>query len=348
MRKKYLELKHSLVRVVLRNNMNRIIHSILAFIQRKKNVFILFFIILSVLIFLILVQYFMKPSQVVETSPEIITSLEQPKGIVRITFAENIPQPPTSLEIYSLQELTNNPVAAARLLAEKMNMIPAEEKYLENTWFDAEKTSSLSISSKGLVVYLSDPKIKSQKTSTESEKIDAATNFLSSVINTTGLTIDKARIRYTDASGEKVAGLNGEILIIPYVFQLQNYSLYYNDALVDFATVYITQNLEVIKAEFMSPPLSPQVKSNTSVISQDEIKHLILSKKAKLISNYYVKEQVTIDEIENLHITNMEIQYRYTSQSLLITPYVLLTGVGSTRDGRQLSQQFLVSAEKTN
>lgn len=348
MRKEYLEQKRVLVRVVLRNDMNIIISAILAFIQRKKNIFISFFVAISVLGLLILAQYLTKPTQITEMPPEIIPSLEQPERIIKITFNENLSPLPPTMEVFFLNELPKDPIGVANSLAEKMKMIPATEKYLENTWFDVEKTSSLSINSKGLVVYLADPKIKTQKLSTETEKIDAATSFLSSIINTTHITPDKNQLQYSDKSGEIVLGLKGEILTIPYIFQLNNYPLYYNDSLVHFATVYITQNLEVIKTEFMSPPTTPQVKSTISIVSQEDIKKLILTKKAQLVSNFYMREQASIDEIEQFLITNMEVQYRYTTQSLLITPYVLLSGIGSTRDGRQLSLQFLVPAEKNN
>lgn len=328
----------------VRRHVVKRINNMLRFFQSKKTIFFSLTSILILLFVGILVRQ--KQPQEITQPPIISTQVDQPQEITQISFEENIPPLPQTMGVIRLNQTPTTPIQLAQKVAEKFQMSPAQEDYLENVWINREQKSSLSITSKGVVVYLADADVKNTQRQLESELIKKAENFLSSVISTNGVELDKNRSHYTTKSGESVVGVGGDIFIIPFTLKMESYPLYYNESLSDFATVYVDVYSNVIKAEFMTPPPTIQNTTQKQTLSLEEIKENVLRGKGIFVSSFFTRENMSISQIQKLHITNISPQYRYTSESPIISPYFFIQADGKDVRGEKITTHILLPATR--
>jgi len=298
---------------------------------------------------ILLISIYMKSPQrsPLVITPPVASTLDQPKGIQNISFNAEVNDFPQELTIYASQAIPPNPVDIAQNLSTKLGMTP--EGNVENTWINKQNNSSLTIAPRGVIKFQSNVQPSTAKIGSAPDInrfVLQAKTFLSTFAGIKDLDVDINNIAYTSFSGETrtPSAVNQTIAIVPFIQLLDTYPIFYNDSFVPAAQVYLDSNFQVLQIEFTPTPTTLGVYKKVQPYSKEQIAEQIVVGNVQLLSSYLSKEQAQIDEIRDIFVHALTIEYRYSSQSSLVYPYYLLDATGTTADNRTLTLQLLVPA----
>ena len=304
--------------------------------------------VLVALVILLISIYTKSPQQSpLVIVPPVTSSLDQPKGIQNISFNAEVNDLPQELTIYASRAIPPNPIDIAQNLATKLGMTP--EGNVENTWINKQNNNSLTLAPRGVIKFQSNVQpsvIKIGNIPDVNGFVSKATTFLSTFAGITDLEADTKNIVYTSFSGETRTPLanNQTIAIVPFIKLLDSYPIFYNDSFVPAAQVYLDSNFQVFQIEFTPTPTTLSVYKKAQPYTKEQLAEQITAGNVQSLSNYLVTDQTNINEIQDIYIHKLSLEYRYSSQSSLVYPYFLLDATGTTADNRTLILQLLVPA----
>ncbi|HKY74482.1 MAG TPA: hypothetical protein VJ246_04190 [Patescibacteria group bacterium] len=274
----------------------------------------------------------------------VVSDLEKPGGIKTVLFSLTFTEPPSTLPIFQVQSVNQDPSVFAEQIAQKLSMLPATQEYLKDTWFSLDQTSSLTVAVKGSILFLADIERKPPSQVNVDSSMEAATSFLSRFISLDKLTLDASKITYTSATGEDEGSTSRDVAVIPFTYNLNNFPLFINDSLKEFARVWVNSHNDIIKAEFFIPPEIIQTSEVAQMPDKASIEKDILERKAEVLSTFFLEDSVLINEVTTVEIGSAQIQYRYAPLSSRVLPYLQLDALGKSADGRSLAIRFLIRA----
>jgi len=161
------------------------------------------------------------------------------------------------------------------------------------------------------------------------EAISIAEEFIGKLSNFSGLTAQRHSVAYLGDEGELEISVGAKVISIPFVFNLSNYPVYFSGEREAYVTIQINKNYQINKADFYPPPPNTQVVSEKIIISLDEASQLIAAGQATVIAAGSSTGVFDVKTINNLRITDTQLEYRLNPENQLIIPYFRFEAEGS-------------------
>jgi hypothetical protein len=263
----------------------------------------------------------------------------------QITFSPNLvfPATPSEIKIYSGSIIENDVNLMAKSLVDKYSL---DKKYPGfDLWTDKTNTISLVVDNKNKTLLFSSLRKSNIIFGVES-LLKKAQAFMSLTKFSPTYLFQNSKIEYFKSDGNHYeAGSNSDfsLITIPFAPVIDTIPVIIDSLDIEPVTISVNINGEIEKAYFQDKLVKIGDPTETvKLISYDLLKERVNKGKFQIIGASSTSPYVTsITDVPNIEIQEIDLQYRFNTETKIISPYFHLTGVSPTGE----SVQLLVNAQ---
>lgn len=261
-----------------------------------------------------------------------------------ITFSQGLvfPTAPAEISLFSGSVIENDVNLMAKSLSDKFGLTKKYPGF--ELWIDKTNTISLVVDNKNHTLLFSSLKKTGQIYSVET-LVKKAQAFIALTKFSPTYLAQEAKIEYFKSDGNHYeAGTNTDfsLITIPFTPVINNIPVVINSLDIDPVSISVNINGEIEKAYFQDKLVKiGDPTETTKIISFDLLRERVVKNKFQIIGASSTSPYVTsITDVPKTEIQEIDLQYRFNTETKIISPYFHLTG--TSPDGE--SVQLLVNA----
>lgn len=263
----------------------------------------------------------------------------------QITFSPSLvfPDVLANINIYAGSIIENDVNLMAKSLSDKFGLTKKYPGF--DLWTDKTNTISVVVDTKNKTLLFGSLK-KIGRVLPVATLIKNAQDFMSLTKFSPTYLAQDLKIEYFKSDGNHYeAGTNTDfsLITVPFAPAINNIPVIIDSLDIDPVSLSVNINGEIEKAYFQDKLVKiGEITNSTKLISFDLLKERVAKNKFQIIGASSTSPYVTnITDVPNIEIQEIDLQYRFNTDSKIISPYFHLTGTSPTGE----SVQLLVNAQ---
>lgn len=286
------------------------------------------------------------PQQKAPAAPSIPSIGDAKSSIHEFVFVGDVIKPPETLKIYTLESQPQSGAQFASSIAEQLG-VPASA--FENVWRNDETHEVVTFSKVTNKTQYKMEVAPSKQTFAGNQLDKAAQNataFLAKLGFDKTITPQLTHVTFFESNEELTTATKttANIASIPFQFSLDAFPVFFNSDAVPFATVWVTADGSVEKAEFSTVPPKAISSTTAKTLTIPQALERLKNGSGSVISVQLIGQTLRLDELATASLERVNIEYRYTASDTLYYPYFHFIGTAKTVNGETIGVEIITPA----